>query len=284
MQKRITSSIAWNCLLITVGSFLFAFGIKAIAFPHGLITGGLFGTALFLNYLTGIFDPNVIFIILNLPLFIVGYLIVSKRFFLYTLLGVVLITVFYQLITFELDVTSDLYAALAAGMVTGLGAGITLRSLGSGGGLDIIAVVLHSRWSISFGRFFFTYHLILFSLCFLFFDVDLCISSIIMVFVSATVVDEVVSSFSRRKVVYIVSDKNIQIARAINNRLKRGATFITAHGAFSGGRKDILMTVINNIQLKRLENLVFTHDPDALFIVENTFSVLGKTFAGRKAY
>jgi uncharacterized membrane-anchored protein YitT (DUF2179 family) len=284
MKKLDWRSIAWNCLLIIVGAFIYALGIKTIAYPQEFVAGGLFGTALLLSYVSNGLSPNIFYVVLNIPLFIIGYMFVSKRFFYYTMLAVVCTTLFFELITFELPIDNSLYAALAGGFVTGIGVGTMLRSLGSGGGLDIVAVILHTRLGISFGRFFIVFHLVLFTLCFLFLDIDLCIASMVMVFVSARLVDEVVSSFSQRKVVQILSESNKTIAKEINTRLKRGSTFIKAYGAYSNRERDILMTVINNIQLKRLENLVFDIDPDALFIVEDSFTVLGSGFSQRKKY
>lgn len=277
-------AILWNVALITIGSFIYALGIKAIAFPHDLVAGGLFGLGLLVHYVFGGLDPSAYFLLFNLPLFVAGYLLVSKRFILYTLLAVVLTTVFFQVINIELPVESSLYAALAAGFISGAGVGIVLRSLGSGGGLDIIAVYLHNRWGISFGRFSLSFHIILYGLCFAFLDVDRCITSIIMAAVAALVMDEVVSTFSRRRVVQILSDSNEKIAGDILKKLHRGCTYIKARGAYSGKDRDILMTVINPVQLKRLEDIVFNVDPDALFIVENTYTVLGKTFSKRKKY
>jgi len=284
MLKNKLRSVAVNTLLVAIGSFLFAFGIKAVAVPHDLISGGLFGLGLVFHYLFGGLDPSHYFLIFNIPLFLAGYLFVSRRFFLYSLLAVVLTTIFYDLVHFELAVQSDLYAALAAGFISGGGVGITLRSLGSGGGLDIVAVIIHNRWGISFGRFSMTYHFVLFVVCFAFFDIDRCITSLIMIFVSAIIMDEVISGFSKRKVVRIISPSVDEISREISSHLKRGSTFIQAYGAYSGEERRILMTVINPIQLKRLEKLVFEIDEDALFIVENTFSVLGRGFSRRRTY
>jgi uncharacterized membrane-anchored protein YitT (DUF2179 family) len=104
------------------------------------------------------------------------------------------------------------------------------------------------------------------------------------VFISSVSVEYVLSMFSQRKIAYIISDKNEDISRTIIQDLRHGATFIQAKGAYSGQDRNILMTITNNVQLKRLEQAVFTVDADALFIVENTFNVIGKRFGRRKIY
>jgi uncharacterized membrane-anchored protein YitT (DUF2179 family) len=115
-------------------------------------------------------------------------------------------------------------------------------------------------------------------------NTDLVIASMILVFISSTMVDYTLSIFSQRKVVYIISEKYQDIAQVILKDLKRGATIIKAEGAYSGKERNMLMTITNNVQLKRLEEVVFTIDADAMFIVENTFNVIGSTFGKRKLY
>jgi uncharacterized membrane-anchored protein YitT (DUF2179 family) len=82
----------------------------------------------------------------------------------------------------------------------------------------------------------------------------------------------------------IVSEKSDVIATSVNQKLNRGATLLAGKGAFTGKEKQVIMTVVNNYQLKRLEETVFTIDPEAFMITENTFNVLGKGFSRRKVY
>ena len=82
----------------------------------------------------------------------------------------------------------------------------------------------------------------------------------------------------------VISDESQAISRAIMDVMKRGVTFLKGKGAYTGRDRDILMTIINNVQLKRLEGIVFSVDPNAIFIVENTFNVLGSNFSKRKIY
>ena len=279
-----TYSPAWNVLLLTVGAFVFTLGTKGVAVHHGFVTGGIFGTALLLSYLGAGLPAAVWYFLLNVPLFILGWIFVSRRFFFYSLYAMLMTAAFHQFLPVNLGIHNQLYAAVAAGVLCGGGTGMMLRSLGSGGGLDVVAVILNHRWGFGVGRFFFLYNAALFLLTLVSLPVDMVIASLILVFISSTVVDYVLSLFSQRKIAFIISERSEEIAKVILDDLKRGATFLKARGAFSGMDRNIVMTVINNIQLKRLEELVFTTDPEALFIVENTFSVLGRGFANRKMY
>jgi uncharacterized membrane-anchored protein YitT (DUF2179 family) len=82
----------------------------------------------------------------------------------------------------------------------------------------------------------------------------------------------------------IISGLPDEIADDIHQRLNRGATFIEGVGAYTGQARKIILTVVRNYQLKQLEEAVFTHDPDAFVIAENTFNVYGKGFSRRKVY
>lgn len=281
--RQMPYSPLWNIILIISGSALFAFGAKAVVFRHGFITGGIFGLSLMLNYLTGLFSAGIWSLVLNIPLIVLGWFFISHRFTLYSLLSIITVTVCYDLIRFDLGISEQLYAALTGGVICGVGAGIILRSLGSGGGLDIIAIILNRKYNMSVGKFYLIFNVALFSFSLTHLSIDLFIASVIFVVLSSTSLDYVLSMFSQRKLTYIISRENKQIADAL---LQRGwqATVIKAKGAYSGNDQDILMTVTNNIYLKQLEELAFTADPNALFIVENTFNVLGPAFGRRKVY
>ncbi len=282
--KDFTYSPLWNIFLLSVGSALFSIGMKGIALEHNFISGGVFGLSLLLHYTFPFLSPGILYFLLNIPLFAISWIFVGRRFFFYSLYSMVFTSVFYEMVNVYIDIHHQLYAAVACGVITGAGGGIILRSLGSGGGLDIIAVLLNQRFNIGVGKFYFFFNALLFSVSALELSNDLLIASLIMVFISSVVVEYVLSMFSQRKIVFVISDASHEIARLLMENLRLGATFIQGRGAFTGSEKDILMTVINNIQLKRLEELVFTKDPKALFIVENTFNVLGSSFSKRKMY
>ena len=283
-KSRFVYSVFWNCGLITLGSLLQAIVLKAIAIPHNFVPGGLFGIGSLIFYKTGFLDPGLIYLLLNIPMFVLGYLFISRRFVWYSGLAMGLITIFYQLVQFQIHIENQLYAALVFGSLLGIGAGMVLRSLGSNGGLDVVAVILNQKYNIGVGKVYFVFNLILFTASFASLDNDLVIVSMIAVFVSSLTVDYALSLFNQRKLAFIVSEKPDEIANQVMIHLKTGTTMLPAIGTYHKKEKTVLMVVINNIQLKRLEEIVFTADEFALFIVENTFNVLGSTFSRRKIY
>lgn len=277
-------SVRWNLLLITVGSLILSIALKGIAEPHGFVPAGLFGVAVLVSHFSATVDAGLWFILLNIPMFAIGWVFIGKRFLLYSLYAMALTGVTYTLMDVNFGIDDQLYAAVACGALTGAGAGIVLRSLGSNGGLDVVGVILLQRFNIGLGKFYFIFNMGLFSFSFLTLDADLVIASLIMVFISSAAIEYFLAMFSQRKMAFIISANSDRIAAEILENLKIGATFLEGQGAYHGAQKKILMAVINNIQLKRLEEIVFMIDPHALFIVENTFTVIGSTFSRRKLY
>ncbi len=283
-KSKFAYTVFWNSGLIIVGSLIQAIALKGISTPHQFVPGGIFGVGALLYYKTGWLDPGLLYLLLNIPMFVLGYLFLSRRFLWYSALAMAAVTLFYQLVGFELRIENQLYAALAFGVLVGSGAGMVLRSLGSNGGLDVVAVILNQKYNIGVGKVFFTFNVLLFSLSFAGLDNDLVIASMIAVFVASLSIDYVLSMFNQRKLTFIVSSRAEAVADRVMDRLGIGTTMLPAVGAYRKQKRTVLMVVINNIQLKRLEEIVFTLDEHALFIVENTFSVLGSTFSRRKLY
>ena len=277
-------SVPWNLALLTVGSFLFALGVKSLAVPQGFLTGGVSGIALLVYYFTKTLSPGVWLLILNIPIALVGWVMISRRFVLYTAYGMLAITAWMELITFTLPVHDQLLAAIAGGTLAGAGAGIGLRSLGSSGGLDIIGIILHQRFGFRIGQISFIFNATLFTASFALLETDLVLYSLILVFVTGQIMDYVLSMFNQRKLVFIVSDHARAIADAIIKEANRGVTLLEGQGGYTGLPKQVVMTVVNNVQQKKLEEMIFTLDPEAFVIFENTFNVIGKGFSRRKVY
>ncbi|MDE7241790.1 YitT family protein, partial [Desulfovibrio sp.] len=193
--------------------------------------------------------------------------------------GTLAINFFGYFVTFELPFSNDVYAALVGGVLNGAAAGIMLRTLGSSGGTDVFAILLKERWNIPIGQFNFLFNASLFLIGAFRLPADLIVASILMMFISSQTLEYVLGMFNRRKLVMVISSRGEEIGEAVLASERYGATMIRAKGAYSGTDREILLTVTNNVALKRLENLVYAIDPNALFIVENTFYVSGGQFA-----
>lgn len=280
-NRKRTESVWWNLLWLTLGAFLMTVCVQGVAAPHNFLAGGVMGVALLLTYWAHGLPPLVWYLALCLPIYVIGWFLLGRRFLLYTFYGTVAMNVFGQFLQFELSFTNDVYAALVGGVLNGAASGIMLRTLGSSGGTDVFAILLKERWNIPIGQFNFLFNATLFLIGAFRLPADLIVASILMMFVASQTLEYVLGMFNRRKLVLVISSRGEEIGEAILASERYGATMIRAKGAYSGTDREILLTVTNNVALKRLENLVYTIDPHALFIVENTFYVSGGQFARR---
>ena len=282
--KAIPYSIPWNLFLITLGSIIIGIGLKAIVIPNGMITGGFSGAGILLFYYTQSLTPGIWYFVLNIPVFILGWLFISKRFLFYSLYGAIILTLAIDFIRFEIPFKDLVLAVLAGGTIIGAGAGIIFRSLGSAGGNDIISVILNQKFGIRIGTYTFGFNFILFLFSFGTLAADLILYSMAMSYITSQVIEYFITLFNQRKMIFIISNNPRQITDEIMKKLNRGATFLKGEGAYSGREKEIILTVVNTFQIKRIEEIAFAIDPDAFLITENTFNVLGKGFSKRKIY
>lgn len=282
--KNMSYSIPWNLFLITLGSLIFAVGLKGIFIPHGMITGGFSGMGLLALYATDSLTPGIWYLLLNIPVFILGWKFISKRFLYYSFYGMISMTLLVEVVNVDFHITDPWLAALAGGIVFGSGAGLIFRSLGSAGGNDIISIILNQKLGVRIGPYNFLFNFILFLFSFGTLKTDIILYSMAASYIASQMMEYCMSLFNQRKMIIIISDKNKEIAHEINHKLRRGATFLKGEGTYTGKPKDILLTVANTFQIKRVEEIAFSVDPDAFMITENTFNVLGKGFSQRKIY
>lgn len=283
-NARLAESVWWNLLLLTVGGIMLAACLQGVAKPQGFMTGGFMGVALLVDNMTGgILPVSAWYLLVSLPVFVWGFFFVGKVFLLYTAYGTLVTSVMglvFNHFHFVLAVENELYAAIFGGVVMGAGCGIMMRSLGANGGLSVIAVALRRRWNVAVGQFSFLFNAVLFlGAAFFGTPLDKIIVSLIMVFLSSSVLDYVLGLFNQRKMVFIISEKGEAIGEAIRTTLGFGSTLLCGKGPYSGSARQILLSVTSNIVLKRMETLVYSIDPHAFFVVENTFFVRGGQFS-----
>lgn len=283
-MRSVTFGIPWNVMMLTFGSFLIAFSVKAVAVPHGLLTGGMSGIALLCYYAFGGLSTGQWYLLLNLPVFVMGWVFVSRRFFFYSLYGMVAVSVFIDVIDYAMPIQDIWLAVMTGGGIMGAGVGVALRSLGSTGGSDILAVICKEKFNMSMGSFEFWFNFLGFVAGFAFLDMQIVLYSIAMTFVIAVAIEYIMGMGSERKMVIVISGKPSEIRQAILDKLDRGVTMLKGTGGWSGDDKEVVLTMISSMQLKRIEELVYTIDPNAFFIMGSGFHVLGQGFSSRKVY
>jgi len=276
--------VVWNCLLMTLGSFVCAVAINGILIPKHFLSGGFTGLCLIVYYGYDAIDVGWLYLLLNVPLFVIGWVRISRKFFLYSLFGMGVFSVALLLTKVNIEVHDQMLAAILAGIISGIGSGVILRSYGSAGGLDIIAIFLNQKYSIRLGRTILAFNVVILLACAILFGVDLALYTLVYIFVATYLIDLVLVGINQRKTVFVISDNARSIADEILKEMHRGVTFFKGEGAYTRAQRDVLYTAVTMKELTRLKDLIFSIDRDAFVVVNDTKEVIGRGHETRKIY
>lgn len=275
-------------LMIVVGSAVFSLGFDLFLVPNGINCGGVSGIAMLINYGVNVkwLSVGVLTVLINVPLFILGYRKIGRYFFFSSLLGMATTSVCFDLFEAVLPVPKNvdpLVAAIFGGFIIGAGIGVVFLTGASTGGGDIVARVLKLRMrNLPIGRLMLCLDVSIAVVTGVVYkDFNNTLYSIVTLVVSCTVLDRVVYGIDFAKVALIVSDNHERIAAAISSKLDRGVTLLDGEGYYSRTDKTVLLIAIKKKQLAQLKEIVMTEDPAAFLILQDAQQVLGDGF---KAY
>ncbi len=265
-----------------VGSLIFSVGFAFFLQPNDMSPGGISGLALVITELLGFGSVGTLSILINMPLFILGGVKIGKRFFIGSLMGMVLSSLMID--AFSLFVTAavePVLGVLYGGVICGLGLGLVFVSGTSTGGSDILVRLLKLRYrSVPIGQISMSFDVIVVVLTGLVFrDVTKALYTGITVYICGKVIDGVVYNFDYSKVALIISPQYKAIAEAIGVRLDRGATFLHGEGSYSGVPTKVVLAAVKKQQIAELKELVTELDPNAFIIVQEAHQVLGDGFS-----
>ncbi len=265
-----------------VGSAMFAVGFALFLEPNGISPGGVSGMSLVLIHILGFGSVGTFSILINLPLFILGGVKVGKRFFFGSLLGMFLSSILIDLLTLvEMPPIEPVVAAIYGGVVCGLGLGMVFICGSSTGGSDILARLLKLRYrNVPIGQITMTIDSVVAVMTGLVFhDITKTLYTGITVFICSRSLDMVVYRFDYSHVALIISQKYMEIAAGINDKLDRGATLLHGEGSYSHKNTKVILTAVKKRQITELKELVMEMDPNAFVIVQEAHQVLGDGFA-----
>ncbi len=266
---------------IVLGAALFALGFDLFLRPAEISGGGLSGIALIVSRLTGLQALGAFLLACNVPLFLLGWRRLGRRFVLGSLLGMavssVLLDVFALLPGLAVE---PLLAALYGGGLVGLGLGLVFARGASTGGTDIVARLIRRRAPhLPMGRVLLAMDCAVVLLNGVVFrDVDKTLYSAVALAVMSVAVDGVLYGRSNAGVALIVSRRPRAIAEAIDARLGRGATLLPAEGAYTGTPRAVLLCAVRASEVGRLQSLVAEVDREAFLILQKARQVLGQGF------
>lgn len=271
-----------NVIAIITGAAIFSFGFVHFNMQNELGEGGFSGITLIL-YFVFHWDPALMNLLLNIPLFIIGYKLLGRRSFIYTIIGTVSVSIFikiFQANEFQLNLQDDmLLVGLFAGIFVGIGLGIVFRFGGTTGGVDIIARLINKYFGWSIGKTMFTFDFFVILLSWAtFLDSRSMMYTLVAVYVGGRVIDFVQEGAYAAKGALIISPSANEIADLITTKMERGVTVMSGHGYYSKQKKDILYCVVARNEIVRLKSLIHVIDPHAFVSIIDVHDVAGEGF------
>ncbi len=271
-----------NILLILLGAGLFSFALNYLVMPNGLYEGGATGITLIIYYLFKI-QPWIMNILINIPLFILGWKILGRQVLRYSILGTLAVTVWlviFEKIPFVINLEGDLIiVSMLAGILAGTGLGIIFKAGGTTGGSDILARIGHKYTSYTIGQIILTIDILVLALTIIVSqDLRVVLYTMIQVTIASKVIDIISDGGYGSKGVMIISQKYEEIATAIDAEIERGVTFIKAQGFYSRKDTQMVYSVIYKSQLQETKDLIHRIDPHAFITITDAHEVLGEGF------
>ncbi|MCD1260255.1 YitT family protein [Paenibacillus athensensis] len=273
-------------LAIVLGTALYAFGLHYFVISNELMEGGITGISLLLNYVLGI-PPSWSTLLLNIPLFYLGWKIFGRSSMYYTIFGVISLSFFLWLMELFIrkgwivpfHTTQDYFlVTLYAGLTLGAGLGLVFRYGATTGGSDILARVGHKQRGWSVGQSILIIDVLVIGSSLLYLPKEKVLYSLVAVFVTSRVIDYISEGAYAAKAFTIIGNRADDLAAAITRELDRGVTLFPARGGYSGQDRQVVYCVVYRHETRRLRELIRAVDPSAFIIIGEVHDVLGEGF------
>lgn len=279
--------LIWNWASIIFGNALYSLAVALFLEPAGLITGGATGIALAIGRLTGLSVSGLLFFI-NLAMLVWGWVVLGRAFALNTLASSVLSPAFLALFEGMANgrvLTEDIFlCTVFAGLGIGVSLGIVIRSGASTGGLDIPPLVLNKWFKLPVSATMLAFDIMVLLMQAVFSPMPQVLYGIVMVLIHTIVMDKMLMMGASRTEVKIISSQSDVICAAILEQLDRGVTILHGEGGYTHESSAVLLSIVSNRELPRLEKLAHSIDPTCFLIVSHVTEVSGRGFSMDKDY
>lgn len=282
-RRRQTKAIVLIGLI--VGTFFMAASIKWIYDPIGMATGGFTGIAIIIKGMTQALVAGGIplwftNLLLNIPLFAIGYRTMGKGFVGKSFFSTIMLSVWLYLLPEWNPIGSDfMLAAVIGGAIGGVGIGLVFRLQATTGGTDMAATLLqrHIR-HYSIPQIMLSLDAMIVLVGAYTFGIKVALYAVISNFILSKVSDAILSGMRDAKVAFIITDKSEELAKAIMNYIQRGITSIPATGMYTGNGRNALYCVVSKKEIAHLKDLVLDIDEKAFFTISDATEVFGEGF------
>ena len=273
-------------IMVIIGTGILAISIQNFYDPIGLVTGGFTGLAIVIKTASAAVAPGGIplwltNVVLNVPVFILSYIIMGKKFVGRTLFGTAMLSAWLYIIPpVDLARGDMLLAAVFGALFSGAGMGIILRGHATTGGTEMVACLIHKKMIKHYSVVQIMQILDGLIVCLGLFQYGLraTMYAMIAIFVTTKVSDAILEGFKYSKAAYIITDHHKEIADRIMREIDRGVTGMSARGMYTGQDKLVLYCVVSRREIVQVEEIVTEIDPNAFVIVSDVREVLGEGF------
>lgn len=281
-RRRRFGRAVYEYVGLLIGSAILALALDWFTVPNRIAAGGVSGLATITHYLFA-WPVGITMLAVNVPLFIVSFRIVGKRFGVRSLVGAIVSSVLVDVFApFTRPLTFDpLLASIYGGVLTGLGVGITFYFGGSTGGTDLAARLVHHFTHIGLGRSFLLVDAAVIAWAAVAFNAELGMYALLSLFVASKSIDFLQEGTSIAKAAFIISDHADTIGKRVLTELERGATTLSGRGVYTGREREVLMVIVGRPQLRLLRAIVHESDPRAFIVITDVADVLGEGFEPR---
>lgn len=252
-----------------------------------MIIGGTTGLALSFDYYFHISIPIFVFLF-NCLMFLLSLIIMGKQFALTTLISTFyypIILGVFQSIPALSRVTSDrMLSTICGGVLIGFSIGLVIRAGASTGGMDIPPLILNKKFGLPISGMLYVFDFSILIMQMFFSNMEEIIYGIVLVLIYSVVLDKILLFGTSQTQVEIISKEYEKINTAISERLDRGTTFLKAKTGYLKEDQSVVLTVISNRELTKLNQLVNDIDPKAFMIISHVNEVKGQGFSIQKNY
>ena len=278
-------SLLKSLLLATVGASLFAFAVTFFYDPSKLAPGGLTGFAVILSNLFPVLSTGTLVLLLNIPLLILAWFRLGKKFFFLTIYATsfasVLMNILEPLAENVVPLTDDLIAvALCGAFFDALGLGLVYRSGGCTGGTDIVIKILRKKYRhIRTGSMALIVNAVVVTASLIAFgNFELSVYSAIAMVVESVMLDKVLYGGDSAKLIFIISDKYGEITDELLVKVDLGVTLLTGEGAYMQKPKKVIFCAAKKHTFPKVRDVVKAADPSAFMIISSATEIFGKGY------
>lgn len=271
-----------DILFIILGSILCAISINLFFIQGGLLSGGLEGIAIIISKVTK-YQLGYIVIALNIPLFILCKIKLNKRFTLYSFIGMVTFSLSLifthsidKYIVFDID---KLLFAIYGGLLNGIGYGLVFAHHGSMGGMDIITMFIKKKKPhINISKISFVNDCIIVIIGILISNISLAMYTFIAIYISSYMMNMVIKGLNAAKIVYIITDKEGEMATEIMQELGKSVTMLHGEGGYTEDKKKVVFCVVYSSEIPDLRNIISDVDDSAFITISDASEIIGGGF------